>query len=97
MDKINKLNKVKALLAVGVFSAAVSVALWAWMAHYHGLPIANAVLLMTAWLTNRYYRPFFALTHPSPIQAYDSGYAYHRRIFFLEPFLLSRITRMDDL
>ena len=37
MDKINRFNTTKALLALGVFSAAVSAALWAWMWHYRGL------------------------------------------------------------
>jgi hypothetical protein len=39
MDKINRLNKTRALLAVGVFSAAVSAALWFWTWHYRGLTV----------------------------------------------------------
>ncbi len=31
MDKINRLDKAKALPAIGVFSAAVSAALWFWI------------------------------------------------------------------
>jgi hypothetical protein len=41
MLKINKLNEAKALPAVGVFSAALSAALWAWMWHYQGLSIIS--------------------------------------------------------
>ena len=39
MLKINRLNKAKALPAVGVLSAAVSAALWAWMWHSRGLSV----------------------------------------------------------
>ena len=130
MDKINGFNKTKALLAIGVFSAVVSAALWFWMWHYrslsifnlraeHGvtllfylvglaalslfigrlrgrrlvvaalvLTVANAVLWIAYWLINRYYFQFFALTHPFPIQAYDSRYVHNWRMAFLEPFLL---------
>ena len=72
MLKINKLNNVKSLLAV----AAVA------------LTLAIAALLTITWLTNQYYPEFFVLTHPFPIQAYDSRYVHNWRIFFLEPFLL---------
>jgi hypothetical protein len=41
MDKTNRLNKTKALPAIGVFSAALSAALWAWMWHYRGLSLFN--------------------------------------------------------
>ena len=41
MLKINRLNKTQALPAIGVFSAAVSAALWFWMWHYQGLSIIN--------------------------------------------------------
>ena len=103
MDKINRLNKTKAFLALGVFSAAVSAALWAWMWHYRGLSgfnpgpervaalaltVANAILWIAYWLINQYYLQFFALTHPFPIQAYDSRYVHNWRMAFLEPFLL---------
>ena len=116
MDKINRFNTTRAFLAIGVFSAAVSAALWAWMWHYQGVSIfnlgaghgaalffylvslaaltlfigrlrgrhlafaalaltgANAVLWITYWLIHQYYFQFFALTHPFPIQAYDSRY-----------------------
>ena len=130
MDKINRFNKTKAFLAIGVFSAVVSAALWAWMWHYRGLTgfnlgaehvvallfylaslvtlilfigrlrgrhlvaaalaltVANAILWIAYWLINQYYLQFFALTHPFPIQAYDSRYVHNWRMAFLEPFLL---------
>ena len=103
MDKINRFNTTKAFLVLGVFSAAVSAALWAWMWHYRGLSgfnpgaehvaalaltVANAILWIAYWLINQYYLQFFALTHPFPIQAYDSRYVHNWRMAFLEPFLL---------
>ena len=133
MLKINKLNKAKALLTIGVFLVAVSAALWFWGWRYRGalisalraehgaalllylaalatltvfigrlrgrrlagaavaLTMANAVLWIAYWLINQYYFQFFALTHPFPIQAYDSRYVHNWRIFFLEPFLLLQL------
>ncbi len=130
MLKINRFDKAKALPAIGVFSAAVSAALWAWMWHYRGLTVfnlgvehvaallaylvslvtlslfiarlrgrrlvaaaialtaANAALWVAYWLIQQYYFQFFALTHPFPIQAYDSRYIHNWQMFFLEPFLL---------
>ncbi len=130
MDKINRLSKTKALLAVGVFAAAISAALWFWMWHYRGLSVfnpgveqvaallaylvslgtlslfvvrlrgrglvaaafaltgANAALWIADWLIAQYYVQFFALTHPFPIQAYDSRYVHNWQLFFLEPFML---------
>ncbi len=130
MDKINRLNKTKALPAIGVFSAAISAALWFWMWHYRGLSafnpgaehivaflfylaslvtlilfigrlrgrhlvvatlvltVVNAVLWIAYWLINQYYLQFFVLTHPFPIQAYDSRYVHNWRMAFLEPFML---------
>jgi hypothetical protein len=52
------------------------------------LTLANAPLLIITWLISQYYREFFVLTHPFPIQAYDPRYVHNWRIFFLEPFLL---------
>ncbi len=130
MDKINRLNKAKALPIVGIFSAAISAALWFWMWHTRGLSVfnpgaeqvaallaylvslaalilciarlrgrrlvvaalvltgANAVLWLADWLIAQYYVQFFALTHPFPLQAYDSRYVHNWQLFFLEPFML---------
>ncbi len=130
MLKINRLNKTKALPAIGALSAAVSAALWFWMWHYRGLSIfslraehaaallfylaalaalilsiarlhgrrlivaalaltvANVVLWIAGWLIDQYYFQFFALTHPFPIETYDSRYVHNWRMAFLEPFLL---------
>ncbi len=64
MDKINRFNKTKTLPAIGVFSAVVSAAPM--------LTGANLGLWIADWLINHYYFQFFALTHPFPIQAYET-------------------------
>jgi hypothetical protein len=62
MLKINKFNQTKVLLAIGVFSGALSAALWAWMWHYQGLSLINMRAEHSAALLFFYLVSLLALT-----------------------------------
>jgi glucan phosphoethanolaminetransferase (alkaline phosphatase superfamily) len=55
------------------------------------LALVNLLVALGGILSLRHYRAFFALVHPSPVEAYRTAYLTNWRLYFYQPLLFAAL------